>query len=841
MMSARTRGARAAVVLLVAAAAAVGADYVYHPRDATEAGGNPRFVVPDPEAEGGSAQAAIPGQSRPGSYTCAFYAYARPAASYRVTWRLAIDDNTIPEVVVRVWTRDEQGRPGFKGGDLQVKGTEFAAPRKYQEFSYTAEKAEGGFFNVGAVWTGKGRLHIDRIVIAPVTFFTEKEILGRGKAPELPEAWVLTRPAPPTVHLGKGLWWEFFGLSEAMAELGGAVVTSSYHASGQYGYTLRNFPARWQDLAAGNLIVLTNVNAPALGPAGRLLLEEYVQNGGALLVCGGPFAFERGEYRHTALDRLLPVGLEGEDRVRAEGGLPLKPGPDAAAVLPADLAWALAPQVFYTHTVKPRAGAQVLALAGDRPVLVAWTVGKGRVAAFAATAEGEPGPGQVAFWEWGDQPRLMAAVCRWLMAPQADAPAPAAASAGNERLLQQLLSPSTGEDNAERESALQRLLAQCHDQAFARQLVEAVGSFEGTPDRTFVTGLARAVRPFVDASFADATERLIRSGNAGKAALGLHLRGMGRGAGARELLEQVLERGAGALGTQADDDVSLEEMVKSSTGGEVGTDERLKLAAAIALGDLGDVAALAALRTIRPGAGARPGGANADEVEDLKENLAQQALAARVRLGDAEAVAPLWDEVLRNAEQIELYRNYLDVMLLDAKDKELIWGRRIAAIRLPVMRQRQALCFDMLRQTPPGVAGAVAEQLAQRSDPRAISMAYATVAAWDGKALTPAARQAFLAVVEQAQAPEIRRLAVNLILAADDAAAAELTPVLARLAAAPDKAGARFALQQVGRLPEAARGAVVAPALKHPDATVQRLARASLALVPTAERGKLAP
>lgn len=809
-------------------------DYIYNPRDATDAGDAPRLVVPDPDAKGGTAQAAVPGKSKPGSYTAALYAYARPAAAYKVTWRLKFDDNTIPGVVVKVWTSDEQGRGTFKRGSLEIKGTDFKAPNAYQEFTYTAEKAEGGFFNVGAVWQGKGRLHIDEIRIIPEKVYTEKEIMAHLGPVELPQSWCLRPPTPPVVHLGKGLWWNFFGLSEATAELGGAVISSSYHTIGQYGTSLRNFPATWQDFAACNLIVLANVDAQALGPKGRLLLEEYVNGGGALLVLGGPRAFECGTYQDTAMARLLPCELLGKDRTKTAGGLVLKPGPGAKGILPDDLAWGMEPRAFFTHEVKPKAGAQVLVLAGDRPVLVAWPVGKGRVAAFAVTAEGEAGADQLAFWEWGDQPRLVAAVSRWLMAGQG-AGASAGGSEETRKLLNELLAPATADETVKRQQAMQVLLGMCSDRAFARNLLDAAATYEGTPDRAFVNTLARAVQPFVNAEFAKEAGDLVHSGNTGKAALGLQVLGMSRAPDAKAVLLKVLDRGGAALkAASGDDEVKMDDLMAATTGGDMGDDQRLKLAAVIGLGDLGDSSVQERLRQVSATFSVKKtAGANTGEVEDLNENIVQQTLAARLRLGDAKAVGLYIDEMLKNATEMEMHINYLDVMLRDANDKELMRGTKVATVRLPIMRQRQALCLDMLRQTPVSVYAAVAAELARRDDERIIPYAYAALAARPGKVVSAEIARSFLPVVEGSPFPELRRLAFNVVLSCGDAGAvSELGAVLAKLAAGQDAGSVTFALRQVGRLPGPARAAVIAAAMKHPAANVHRLALAAQRLPP---------
>ena len=78
------RGVLGLAMVLALAVSSRAEDLVFYPRDPTETGnGAPRLVVPDPEAHDGTAQAAVPGQSKPGSSTCSLYAYARPAPEGR--------------------------------------------------------------------------------------------------------------------------------------------------------------------------------------------------------------------------------------------------------------------------------------------------------------------------------------------------------------------------------------------------------------------------------------------------------------------------------------------------------------------------------------------------------------------------------------------------------------------------------------------------------------------------------------------------------------------------------------------------------------------------------------
>lgn len=667
------------------------------------------------------------------------------------------------------------------------------------------------------------------LTVLTATFLTE---LPRAQAAEsASESWMFPKPTPPAVHLAKGLWWDFFGLSEAMAELGGAPFSSSYHGHGRGGSSLRGFPTTAQAFQECNLVVLGNVEAQALGDSGLALLDAFVRNGGALLVCGGPFAFERGGYAGTVLEKLIPCEMVGKDRIKAEGGLALSPAAGGAGVLPKDLAWVLAPRVFYYHEVRAKPEAKVWVQAGDKPMCIAWQVGKGRVAALPFTAEGEAGPGQLGFWEWGDMPRLTAAVCRWLVEGQG-ANAPTTLTADTKSLLEELLKPALEGDAAKQEEMIRKLLSRCHDAGFARELLEAVANFDGTPDRAVVIAVARAVQPFVDASFEPQAKQLIQTGNAGLAALGLQVLGLCRSKDAGSVILSFLEKGSGALRPPAKDgEGGLDDLMAMNSGNDIGEDQRLKLAAVMALGHLGDPANLEVLKKVSSLYSRKPVAdpVTVGDVIDLEENLLQQALAARARLGDGTAVGPFLDQVLRNGETIESFLNCLDNMLPDPTMEHM---QKMARVRIPVLRLRQALCVDMLRRLPVSVYPELVTAVTQRNNDALIPYATAALAQRPGETLPPQAAAGLLPLAEKSRNPALRQLALVLASSVGDAdtnrKSAEL---LGRLGTASDPADRLFALRRAARMIPEDRARVLAAGLQDADPRIKRLAEASQVLL----------
>lgn len=141
-------------------------------------------------------------------------------------------------------------------------------------------------------------------------------------------------------------------------------------------------------------ILMGNVNYESVRPM-LTRLESYVRNGGVLVVCGGPFAYGCGGYHGTVLEKLLPVYPKPFDLRPGAGdrvydkGIPFAlPGNDA-------------PQVWWLHKVKCKAGSQILMKAGKDPLLVKGKYGKGTVLAFLGSPLGNPKKTDRPFWESG--------------------------------------------------------------------------------------------------------------------------------------------------------------------------------------------------------------------------------------------------------------------------------------------------------------------------------------------------------------------------------------------------------------------------------------------------------
>src|SRR5205823_1656696 len=131
-----------------------------------------------------------------------------------------------------------------------------------------------------------------------------------------------------------------------------------------------------------------------------------------------------GKLVGTSLEKILPATIHENDiepaksvapyvwRVEKATSIPLEPVGKHAIL--EGLSFADKPVTQFYHDVKPKADATVLIKAGNVPILIVGTYGKGRVALFTATLHGEPQAGATAYWKWKDWDRLVQNTVAWL-------------------------------------------------------------------------------------------------------------------------------------------------------------------------------------------------------------------------------------------------------------------------------------------------------------------------------------------------------------------------------------------------------------------------------------------
>jgi hypothetical protein len=186
-----------------------------------------------------------------------------------------------------------------------------------------------------------------------------------------------------------------------------------------YGFHNNLAPVSFRDK---DLLIYADIPHSGIGVRQSYALVDYVKAGGGIFFTGGNYSFGKGGYMWTVLDReLLPVqAVETVDIRYADKPLPLEAGPDFKE-LNANIDFAARP-VFWVYNqvaLRPNAQVKVFLKSGNRPIMVGWELGQGRVVCLLATQMGQSGEGSTAYFDWDRWPELTTAVIQWL-APHAN-------------------------------------------------------------------------------------------------------------------------------------------------------------------------------------------------------------------------------------------------------------------------------------------------------------------------------------------------------------------------------------------------------------------------------------
>lgn len=240
-----------------------------------------------------------------------------------------------------------------------------------------------------------------------------------------------TADSPLTVHLARGLWSRFYQLEPALGQLGGAIVSESWHGdksgSGWLGtgrdgggwIAWYNGSPEW--LAQHHVVILANIPARALKKKQQEALVKYVKDGGALLILGGRYSLGKS-YGESALAELIPFSFPGggfwnTGVTNESSGLQLTPGKDASDDIK-QLSWDQSPMIYwYNAAADINPSAKVFLQAGDEAICIGHKAGKGKVVIFRGSVLGVPQEGQLPAWKWRDWPTLFAALIK-LAAPE---------------------------------------------------------------------------------------------------------------------------------------------------------------------------------------------------------------------------------------------------------------------------------------------------------------------------------------------------------------------------------------------------------------------------------------
>ena len=369
----------------------------------------------DPKARSGWAFKADPADKPGKGMMWDEYTYSQGPGKIRGTFRLKVANNTSPKPVALIrgmMYNSEIKDDNKKYKAISLKGTDFAAPNKYQEFPLEVLKGESGFGAWSVETMGVTTLWFDGVRVEQISQFTIDELLQLIKHPVKPAGLTLAVDGF-RVHETYGLFMPEWKVKEAVmvvaGRLGGAQRTQSYLNVHSQNTRLTGFPAKWEELYQHSVIVLNNVPTKAVSIVGTIMLKQYVEDGGCLIMMGDTHGLVPGKWTQSVLGPLLPVTVgKDKDLVYSPKPLPLQVKGNALK----ELNWEKRPYTVYYHRAEVRPGAQVLVYSGKIPLIVERKVGKGRIIVLLTSVCGEKNRKVegIPFWEWSDWPALVAKV-----------------------------------------------------------------------------------------------------------------------------------------------------------------------------------------------------------------------------------------------------------------------------------------------------------------------------------------------------------------------------------------------------------------------------------------------
>jgi uncharacterized membrane protein len=212
--------------------------------------------------------------------------------------------------------------------------------------------------------------------------------------------------------------WDFF--SSTTYETGATYLAAALEAGGMAFQHLPShlagveFPNTQAALSAFDVVILSDIGANTLllhpdtwihgrpTPNRLRLLRDWVGGGGGLIMCGGYYSFAgihgSARYHHTPIEDVLPVDISPyDDRVEVpEGVNPSVVDAEHSILAGMPDAW---PILLGYNEVTLKPDAQLLATAGEHPLLAVRNVGHGRTLAWTSDIGPHWCPQPFATWE----------------------------------------------------------------------------------------------------------------------------------------------------------------------------------------------------------------------------------------------------------------------------------------------------------------------------------------------------------------------------------------------------------------------------------------------------------
>jgi hypothetical protein len=344
----------------------------------------------DPDANNGRAQIRRSGD-KTANHGRPYNGPYRPGR-YQFSVRLKLKDEQNPPRLqtVRISLEEIFYGKGIPHPNVLLSSDEKTPPErkliidgKYHYYDFDVDMNYNSLLHVWIVSTSAdpegNSLYCDHVIVRQLERYTDDQLVKLTPPPPKPEG--LRAPegqSPKKILHVRGQYWQLYNVEGQFKECTGA-----------YG-----LPEKYEDLYNYDAVVMSDTSPPGKLEV-RQMLNDFVNDGGRLVVLGGPWSLGQGTFPGTMLEKILPFEILKAKTTKEIipcdpplllGTKPGKPYDDK-------------PTLFWRHQVPLKQGAEVLAYAGDIPVAASTKSGKGSVAVFAGTVLGEEKNGELPFWK----------------------------------------------------------------------------------------------------------------------------------------------------------------------------------------------------------------------------------------------------------------------------------------------------------------------------------------------------------------------------------------------------------------------------------------------------------
>jgi hypothetical protein len=344
----------------------------------------------DPDANNGRAQIRESGVKQAGHGRTWTGPYA--PGRYQISVRLKLKDEQDPP---RLQTVSMEACEMFYGKEIRHPRVEFSSDEntpperklvidgKYHYYNFDLELRQHSLLHLfisSRTDNPEGNsLYCDHFIARQLERYTDDQLVKLVPPPQKPEG--LRAPqgkSPKKILHVRGQYWQLYNVEGQFKECTGV-------------YEL---PEKYEDLYNYDAVVISGTSPQAKLEV-RQMLNDFVNDGGRLVVLGGPWSLGQGTFPGTMLEKILPFDISKAQTTQEIipcvpplllGTKPGKPYDDK-------------PSLFWRHQIALKKGADVLAYAGDIPVAASSNSGKGSVAVFAGTVLGEEKKGELPFWK----------------------------------------------------------------------------------------------------------------------------------------------------------------------------------------------------------------------------------------------------------------------------------------------------------------------------------------------------------------------------------------------------------------------------------------------------------